>query len=33
MGAAQWITVAIGTVCAIVTAFAVLGILLGTIIS
>ncbi|MDB4911358.1 MAG: hypothetical protein JWO39_2181 [Gemmatimonadetes bacterium] len=33
MGAAQWVAVAIGTVCAIVTVFAVLGILLGRIIS
>jgi hypothetical protein len=33
MGAAQWVAVAIGTMCAIVTVFAVLGILLGTIIS
>jgi hypothetical protein len=33
MGVAQWITVAIGTVCAILTVFAVLGILLGPIIS
>jgi hypothetical protein len=33
MGVAQWMAVAIGTVCAIVTVFAVLGILLGPIIS
>jgi fatty acid desaturase len=33
MGAAQWVAVTIGTVCAIVTVFAVLGILLGRIIS
>ena len=31
MDAAQWVAVAIGTVCAIVTVFAGLGILLGTI--
>jgi hypothetical protein len=33
MGAAQWVAVAVGTLCAIVTVFAVLGILLGRIIS
>jgi hypothetical protein len=33
VGAAQWIVAAIGTVCAIVTVFAVLGIFLGRIIS
>lgn len=33
MSAAQWLAVAIGTVCAIVTVFAVLGVFLGTIIS
>jgi hypothetical protein len=33
VGAAQWIAAAIGTLCAIVTVFAVLGIFLGRIIS
>ena len=33
VGAAQWIAAAIGTVCAIVTVFAVLGLFLGRIIS
>ena len=33
VGAAQWIVAVIGTVCAIVTVFAVLGFFLGTIIS
>jgi hypothetical protein len=33
IGVAQWVAVAVGTVCAIVTLFAVLGIMLGTIIS
>jgi hypothetical protein len=33
MGVAQWVAAAIGTVCAIVTVFAVLGLLLGRIIS
>jgi fatty acid desaturase len=33
MGNAQWLAAAIGTVCAIVTVFAVLGLFLGTIIS
>lgn len=33
MGAAQWLAVAIGIACAIVTVFAVLGFFLGTIIS
>jgi hypothetical protein len=33
IGVAQWVAAAVGTVCAIVTVFAVLGILLGTIIS
>ena len=33
VSAAQWMIAAIGTVCAIVTAFAVLGVLLGRIIS
>jgi hypothetical protein len=33
IGAAQWLAAAIGTACAIVTGFAVLGILLGRIIS
>ena len=33
IGAAQWIAAAIGTACAIVTVFAVLGVFLGTIIS
>jgi hypothetical protein len=33
VGAAQWIAVVIGALCAIVTAFAVLGILMGPIIS
>lgn len=33
MGAVQWAVAALGTVCAIVTVFAVLGIMLGTIIS
>ena len=33
MGIAQWLAAAIGTVCAIVTVFAVLGFFLGTIIS
>ena len=33
IGAAQWLAAAIGTVCAIITVFAVLGFFLGTIIS
>jgi hypothetical protein len=33
MGVAQWVAAAIGTMCAIVTVFAVLGLLLGRIIS
>jgi hypothetical protein len=33
VGTAQWIVAAIGTMCAIVTVFAVLGLFLGTIIS
>ena len=33
VGAAQWVTIAVGTVAAIVTAFAVLGVLLGPFIS
>ncbi len=33
MGVAQWLAAAIGTVCTIVTVFAVLGFFLGTIIS
>jgi len=33
MSAVQWLTAAIGTICAIVTVFAVLGFFLGTIIS
>ena len=33
IGAAQWVAAAIGTLCAIVAVFAVLGFFLGTIIS
>jgi hypothetical protein len=33
IGAAQWLAAAVGTVCAIITVFAVLGFFLGTIIS
>jgi hypothetical protein len=33
IGSAQWLAAAIGTVCAIITVFAVLGFFLGTIIS